>query len=166
MGVVNSQNSASQVRRNAHGSQSNVQRPLVGQAYSGLQSAPPNNDSSSYIEESKTVKQHHQHHNTVTGKPPMHSAAEVGSSNSKLVADEQRTDGVSDNMPNIQSALNDDADGATSDDDDESPDAKLNRNHTEMFYEANEGDQDDIDDDDDDDLIDDDIIDEETQLEL
>ena len=96
----------------------------------------------------------------------MHSAAEVGSS-SKLVmgVDDQRTDGVSDNMPNIQSALND-ADDATSDDDDESPDAKLNRDNTEMFYEANEGDQDDIDDDDDDDLIDDDIIDEETQLEL
>ncbi len=75
--------------------------------------------------------------------------------------DNRGGDGVSDNMPNIQSALNG-GDGATSEDDEDvSPDGKMNRNN-EMFYDNNEGDQDDIDDDDDDDLIDDDIIDEET----
>ena len=115
------------------------------------------------MEETKSTSEH-QRMARHSDKPPLR-ASEVTKSAQFTDDNGQNHDGCSDNIPNIQSALT--GGEATSEDDDISPDGKLNKN-AEMFYEAqdHEHDQDDIDDDDDDDMIDDDIIDEETQLEM
>ena len=75
---------------------------------------------------------------------------------------EDHKDGVSDNMPNIQSALHN---GDDSSNEDGLIMGKTNPANEEGFYDGQDGDdQDDLDDDDDDDLIDDDMIDDEAAV--